>query len=312
VRLVALIVASVMAAPLLAACSGGGTTISATFDDVGDLQPRGSVQVADVRVGQIDKISLTNDFKARVKLSLNPGVKVPRASSALLRTTSLLGEKFIELRPDNPGNQPPYFHNGDVIPGSKSSQAPELEFIAEQAVNALGSVVASDIGTLVETGAEAFGGRAGELRSLVDELATISTTLAAKTQSITRIIDGLDRANATLAAGNGDIDTLLVNLADTTRVLADNRQRAVNALAQIGRLAGVQNEVLGKYRDDLDRQIKQVDAIVGVAAGQTDELGLLVDWLDRFATALPTVIPGDFTQVYLWVTLGALDPRVGT
>ena len=102
-----------------------------------------------------------------------------------------------------------------------------------------------------------------------------------------------------------------MNLADTTRVLAENRDRAVNALAQLSRLAAVQNEVLVKYRNDLDRQIKQADAIVSIAAGQTDELGLLVDWLDRFAVALPKVIPGDFTQVYLWVVPTPLDPRAG-
>ena len=220
---------------------------------------------------------------------------------ALLRTTSLLGEKFIELRPDDAPERPPYFRNGDTIPANKSSQAPELEFVAEQAVNALGSVVASDIGTLVQTGAEAFGGRTAELRSLVGELATISTTLAARTESITRIIDGLDQANSTLAAGSGDVNALLVNLADTTLVLADNRQRAVNALAQIGRLAGVQNEVLSKYRNDIDRQIKQLDVIVGVAAGQTGELGLLVDWLDRFATALTH---GDPRRLHPGVPLG--------
>ena len=81
-RLVALIAVAAVATPLLAACGGGGTTITATFDDVGDLQPRGSVQVADVR-GRADRQDLASrkDFRARVKLSLNPGVKVPRAST---------------------------------------------------------------------------------------------------------------------------------------------------------------------------------------------------------------------------------------
>jgi phospholipid/cholesterol/gamma-HCH transport system substrate-binding protein len=296
----------------LAGCSRGGTTITATFSDVGDLQRRGSVQVADVRVGQIAKISLTKDFKARVKLALNPGVKVPRDSSALLRTTSLLGEKFVELRPNGSPTATPSFKSGDVIPASHASEAPELEFVAEQAVMAVGSVVASDVATLVETGAQAFGGRGPTLKALVSELSTISTTFGSRTQAIARIIDGFDKTAAALAGGNGEIDQLLVNLADTTRILADNRDRAVNALAQLSRLAGVQNEVLTKYKADIDRQIKQVDAIVNVAAGQTSELGLLIDWLDRFTVAIPKVIPGDFTQVYLWLVPAQLDPRSGT
>ncbi|HZN12874.1 MAG TPA: MCE family protein [Acidimicrobiales bacterium] len=299
--------------PLLSGCSPrGGTSIVATFDDIGDLQTRGSVQVADVRVGQIGKITLTKDFHARVHLTLNHGVHVPRDSSALLRTTSLLGEKFIELRPNGDPTAQPYFRNGDTIPRAHTTEAPELEFVAEEAVTALGAVVASDIGTLVQTSAEAFGGRAPVLRSLINELSTISATFASRTNEIGRIIDGFDATAAALAGGKGEIDGLLVNLADTTRILADNRDRAVNALAQLSRLAAVQNEVLAKYRSDIDRQIKQVDAIVGVAVGQTSELSLLVDWLQKFAVAVPKVIPGDFTQVYAWIVPAQLDPRVGT
>jgi phospholipid/cholesterol/gamma-HCH transport system substrate-binding protein len=298
--------------PVLSACARGGTTITATFEDVGDLQRRGSVQVADVRVGQISGISLTKDFRARVRMTLNRGVKVPRDATALLRTTSLLGEKFIELRPNGSPTARPYFRGGDVIPATHVAQAPELEFVADQAVMAIGSVVASDVATLVETGAQAFGDRGPVLRTLINELATISSTFASRTDAIGRIIEGFDATASALAGGKDELDGLLVNLAETTRILADNRERAVNALAQLGRLAGVQNEVLAKYHADIDRQIKQVDAIVGIAAGQTKEIGLLVDWLERFTIALPKVIPGDFTQVYLWLVPAQLDPRVGT
>jgi phospholipid/cholesterol/gamma-HCH transport system substrate-binding protein len=308
-RSVAVLLAASGLAAVLAGCARGGTTIAATFEDVGDLQPRGSVQVADVRVGQIKKISLTKDFHARVTMTLNPGVDVPRDSNALLRTTSLLGEKFVELRPNGEPTARPFFRDGDVVPRSKVVIAPELEFVAEQAVTALGSVVASDLGTLVETSAQAFGGRGPVLHSLIGELATISASLASRTDAIGRIIDGFDKTAVALASGKGDLDGLLVNLADTTRILAENRDRAVTALDQLARLAGVQNEVLTKYRADIDRQIKQVDAIVNVAAGQTGELSLLVDWLDRFTVAIPKVIPNDFTQVYAWVVPAALDPR---
>jgi phospholipid/cholesterol/gamma-HCH transport system substrate-binding protein len=310
-RWIATALAAGALSPLLAGCARGATTIEATFDDVGDLQPRGSLQVADVRVGQIGKISLTKDFKARVTLKLNHGVKVPRNSMALLRTTSLLGEKFVELRPNGDPAKGPYFQSGDKVPRSQVAEAPELEFVAEQAVTAVGAVVASDLGTIVQTGAEAFGGRGPVLRSLIDELATISSTFASRTTAIAHIIDGFDATTAAIASGKGELDSLLVNLADTTRILAANRDRAVSALAELARLAGVQNEVLAKYRADIDRQIKQVDAIVGVAVGQTNELSLLVDWLDRFTVAIPKVVPGDFAQIYAWVVPAPLDPRAG-
>src|SRR4051795_8995553 len=86
-------IASVMT--LLSACGKGSYTVTATFDDVGDLQKSGGVQVADVRVGKISSISLTPDFRAKVNIAIDRSIHIPKNSDALVRTTSLLGEKFV-------------------------------------------------------------------------------------------------------------------------------------------------------------------------------------------------------------------------
>jgi phospholipid/cholesterol/gamma-HCH transport system substrate-binding protein len=293
---------------LLGACGGdGGFVVSAVFDDVGDLQSRHSVQVADVRVGEIRSVHLTDDFHAEVRMAIKPGQKIPRNSVALLRTTSLLGEKFIELRPKGDPAAGPFLRDGDVL--DETAEAPELEFVAEQAITVLGAVVTSDVAGVVRTGAEAFGGRGDDLHALIQDLSAISASLASRTDEIQRIIDGLDTTTSTLAANGDDLASMLTNLATATQVLADNRQRAITALDQLSRLARVQNDVLVKYRSDLDRQIKQVDVILGVAAGQTTELSLLLDWLDKFVAGTPKVIPGDFAQVYGWFIPQPQDGR---
>jgi phospholipid/cholesterol/gamma-HCH transport system substrate-binding protein len=307
-RRLALLAVLAALTPGLAACSSGGYEITATFDDVGDLQTRGGVQIADVRVGSITKIELTDGFKARVKIHVRKSVRVPRDSQALLRTTSLLGEKFIELRPKGEPDAGPYLRDGDVL--QDTAEAPELEFVAQETVSVLGAITAGDVATLIRTGAEGFGGREAELRSLIDDISTISTTFAEKTRTIQSLIDGLDRTSATLAQGSGDLAKLLDNLAITTKVLSDNRDRVINSLDKLARLARVQNVSLDKYRTDIDRQIKQLAAIVAVAADSTGEVRTLLDWIDRFFAGLPEIIPSDFTQVYMWAIPCAQDPRV--
>src|SRR5437763_5916875 len=272
-----------LAMTLLTACGQGSYTVTATFDDVGDLQKSGSVQVADVRVGKISSISLTPDFRAKVTMSVAKSAHVPKSSEALVRTTSLLGEKFIELRPLGPPPQAPYRADGDTV--TRTQEAPELEFVADSAIELLSSVNSNSLATLVQTGAEAFGGRGPELQRLISDLSSISGTLASRTQQITTIIDNLDRGAQTLAGGTEDLKSLLTNLATTTRILSDNRQQAIDAIGQLSRLAAVQNEVLSKYRNDMDRQIKQVDAILQVAGTQTKQLGDVVDFLNQFVYA---------------------------
>ena len=294
-------------ASLLGACGDDGFVVEAVFDDVGDLQGRHSVQMADVRVGEIKSVRLTDDFRAEVRMTIKPGLRIPKDSVALLRTTSLLGEKFVELRPSGDPGLGPYLRDGDVI--ERTAEAPELEFVAQEAITVLGAVVSTDLAGLIETGAEAFGGRGTELHALIEDLAAISASLASRTDEIQRIIDGLDGTTATLAASSSDLATLLTNLSTATQVLADNRQRAITALDQLSRLARVQNDVLVQYRADIDRQIGQVDRVLAVAAGETAELSLLVDWLDKFVTATPKLIPGDFAQVYGWFIPVPQDTR---
>ena len=307
-RAATVLLATAIVATSLAACGGDdGYVVRATFDDVGDLQARHSVQLADVRIGEIRSVRLTKDFRADVTMTIHRGRNVPKDSVALLRTTSLLGEKFIELRPNSDPGAGPYLEDGDRL--TDTDEAPELEFVAQEAIGVLGSVVATDVAGLIESGAAAFGGRGDDLNALITDLAGISRTLASRTDEIQRIIDGLDATTVTLAASSGEIADLLTNLATTTQVLADNRQRALTALEQLSRLARVQNDLLVTYRADIERQIQQVDEILVVAAGQTAELSLLLDWLEKFVVATPTVIPGDFAQVYGWFIPEPEDPR---
>lgn len=301
IRRLGLVVTGVL---VLASCAlpgnvTGSREISATFDDVGDLVVGHSVQVADVRIGSITEVELTDDFRAEVTMSIQDGIFVPRESLALLRTTSLLGEKFIELRPLNQENPMAGTDlvDGDVI--ATTAEAPELEFVAESAADLLGAVVASDLATLVETGAVAFGGRAAELTTVVDGLSTIAATLADQTDELVRIISALDGATATLAAGSSDIGALLDNLADTAVVLADNRQVAVDALEDLTRLAEVQNDlVFEPYLATVDSQVKQADAILAELARDQAQIGELLFWLHEFAVKIPLAAPEDFAQVY--------------
>ena len=306
-----LLVAVLAAAALAAGCSlpgriEGPVELTATFSDVGDLVPGHSVQVADVRVGSVMGIELNEDYEAEVRMSLKDGLELPANSRAILRTTSLLGEKFIEIRVPEEGAADDVLQDGDTI--EQTEQAPELEFVAEEAVDVLAGVAANDLAAMIETGGIGFAGRAVELGRLIEDLATVSSTLADQTGSIVTIIDGLGRATSTLAGGDERIDTLLLNLSRTTEVLADNRELTLQTLRDLTRLAEAQNDlVLEPHREDLERQIQQLDAILALVAERRGEVATLVDWLDQFVQRAPLGIPDDFAQIYAWFDFAPLE-----
>jgi phospholipid/cholesterol/gamma-HCH transport system substrate-binding protein len=309
IRLVAALASLTLIAVNLSGCGGGGTKLTVYFDDSGDLQSRGGVQVADVRVGTIGKINLTKDFRSKVELKLKPGVRIPKNSQALLRTTSLLGEKSVELRALGNPTQGPFLANGDTV--TNSAQAPELEYVAQSAIQLLGGVNATSIASLVDTGAQGFGNRGPQLRALIVDLNQISATLASRTTAIGQVIDNLDRATTTLAGGSQDLSALLVNLAHTSQILADNRQQAVTALAALTHLATASDYSLQKYGSDIDREIKQVDVIAAAVAKAAAEVGNVFDWAAKFVQATPTIIRNDYTQIFMWAVPAPYDARSG-
>lgn len=76
-----------------------GFLLYATFDEVGGLKPRAPVSIAGVTVGQVDRIELDPELRARVTLNVDPSLELPTDSSAGIRTSGLLGDQFIALEP---------------------------------------------------------------------------------------------------------------------------------------------------------------------------------------------------------------------
>ena len=86
---------------------GGGKpaqakTYELMFDSALGLQRDNMVTVAGVRVGVVEDISIDGE-KARVRIAVQPSLKVFADASAALRARTLLGEKYIDLKAGTPG-----------------------------------------------------------------------------------------------------------------------------------------------------------------------------------------------------------------
>ncbi len=86
-------------------------TIYATFSDVSGLNPNTPVKVAGVDIGKVKSIGLRNG-KAVVALSIYKKYKIPSNSVAVIKSKSLLGEKYLEIEF---GNSNRYLTDGGFI-----------------------------------------------------------------------------------------------------------------------------------------------------------------------------------------------------
>ena len=96
----------------------GGLTLYADFDETGGLKTRAPVDIAGVKVGQVDSITLDKDYRARVKLSLESGLKLPDDTTASIVTAGVLGDRYISLQV---GGDSKYLKSGDEIRFTESA-----------------------------------------------------------------------------------------------------------------------------------------------------------------------------------------------
>ena len=76
----------------------GGYEVQAMFGNCNGLRAGCPVVLAGVEVGRVKKIQL-QDYEASVSLSIKPGLVLQKDVIASIRTSGLIGEKFIELTP---------------------------------------------------------------------------------------------------------------------------------------------------------------------------------------------------------------------
>lgn len=100
--------------------AGETYTVYAYFNDAGGLAPRGRVAMAGVKVGQIREVSLEQEtFQARVVIDISADVdNIPADSSAIIRTSGLLGEQYIDI---SPGGDPDSLADGDTFYETQSA-----------------------------------------------------------------------------------------------------------------------------------------------------------------------------------------------
>jgi len=101
---------------------GGGDyyAVTASFDSVSGLKPGARVEVAGVEVGKVDRIVLDTKSgdRALTFLKIKNGVNITDDVIASVRTSGIIGDKFIKLRP---GGSEKMLKNNDKIRETESA-----------------------------------------------------------------------------------------------------------------------------------------------------------------------------------------------
>lgn len=271
-RRLALAISLVIMALTVAACSGGdGPTVRALFDDVADLVPRAAVKIADVPVGTVKSIELTEDLRAMVTMELYADVRLPATVRAELRKTAVLGERYVQLVPDLAAGG--VFEDGSVVQDTRF--VPELEELVGSGTELLAAVSADKLAAAIEAGAEGLDGRGTSFGAIIDDLGTIVDGYASNSEDLVGLIDGLEQFLGKVGPQAELHGAAFEELAQATTVLAAEDQRLLDALEQVRTLSAEGASIMRTHRERLDRGFQRWAAILSEIARHSESLDRL-------------------------------------
>lgn len=280
--------------------------VTVEFDDVLELVPQSLVKVNDVSVGTVtDIVVAPQSWNAIVTVELADSVELPANATARVRTTSLLGEKFVALAVPETEPARGRLADGDRIPIERTSRATEVEEVLGALSLLLNGGGVAQIRTIAAELNRALEGNEPEIRALLTDLETLVSGLEERKGEITRALDGVNRLSGTLAGQRQQIATALDGLPAGLGVLADQRTQLVGMLEALEALSGVAVETVNRSREDvladleLLRPTLQALAVAGEDVPNALELIATFPFTDGAADAFK----GDYANLFVDIDL---------
>lgn len=274
----------------------GGTEIIASFEQVGDLVEAATVQSSDVKIGLITEIELDeSDWHAQVTMCLNEGEKIPADSEAIVRTTSLLGEKFVDLHPNSIGA--PYLEDGDILDVDQTSKATELEDVFASLAQILGTGNLEEINRFTAAQAKVLGENSTELREVLGRLHQFTDTLVSRKGDIASSLDSLDDVSRFALGNTATLQRFLDSFGEASGVLADQKEGLQQLLVSLDRFTEVAIRLLDATDEGLTDQFGKLRPVLRTVVANSGNLTRAIKTLATFSDWFPETMPGDYLQL---------------
>jgi phospholipid/cholesterol/gamma-HCH transport system substrate-binding protein len=294
----------------------GSFTIQAQLPDVDRLQPNSRVRVNDVTVGSVTRIE-RQDWHALVTLKLNGDVVLPANATASLGQTSLLGSLHIELAA--PTDTPPEgrLHRGSLIPLSAGKAYPSTEQTLAAASVLLNNGGLGQVQDITRALSTAFGGREGDLRSLLSQLHTFIGRVNDQTDDIIKATDSLNRLVDQFAAQKPVIDKGLDTIPVALTVLNKERDNLINAVTELGKFSALAADSVNQTQTSLVQELKDLGPVLESLGNAGKSITRSLNLITTFPFAkdsLTNWFRGDYANVSLIIdlTLSRIDAALFT
>jgi phospholipid/cholesterol/gamma-HCH transport system substrate-binding protein len=252
----------------------------ATFSTAGQgLGARSDVKIHGVNIGQVKHVTLRNG-RARVKMEINRGQKVPVDSSAVIRPKTLFGEKFIDINPGAQEATGPFLRGGQTITNTLGGF--ELERVLSDAYPILNAIRPEDLTVVLDTLAKGGEGEGTAVNRALDNFRKVADVQAAHDADTRQFLDDLANLSQTLADHAGDVVGAASSLNSALPAINQRGDEVTSVLQQLSRLSNDVADVLDANRTFQDKAVVEGGQSLALLAGRSKEIGPLLTGLRQY------------------------------
>jgi phospholipid/cholesterol/gamma-HCH transport system substrate-binding protein len=281
-------------------------TVKAHFKDVLDLVPQSGVKVNEVPVGRVEDIQLAPDgWTAEVTMRVNGDVRLPANALAMLRQSSLLGEKYVELSAPPPDEASGKLGDNAVIPIARTNRNTDIEEVLGALSMLLNGGGVEQLQNITQELNAALEGNEPDLKATLSNVDELVSTLDASKSEITRAIDGVNQLAGTLATEKDQLAGAIDSLGPGLQVLNGQRTQLVTMLQSLDSLSTVAVNTVNASQADIVADLKALTPALQKLgeAGSDLPKALQLLFTIPFSDEAVNGVKGDYFNLYAKIDL---------
>ena len=273
------------------------TTIryQALFSDAGGLALGNDVTVSGIKVGSVSGMSLQRG-DVLVTFTVNGKIQLGSASTAHIRTGSLLGQRVLTVESAGSGNLPPM----TVIPVSRTSSPYSLSEAVGDLTTDVAGTNTDTLNQSLDTLSATLNQIAPQLGPAFDGVTRLSQTLNGRNQTLGELLKGAADVTGILSERSQQLNTLILNANDLLSMLVARRQAIVRLLASTSAVAKQLSGLVHDNEAKLAPSLRKINSVTAMLEKNRDNLAKALPGLAKYEiTSGETVSSGFYYNPFI-------------
>ena len=275
----------------------GRYTIAAVFNDVTGLLNNDPVTLAGVTIGKVTGQRVEKGL-AVVDLSIDNGVRLPRATRVEIRYRNLLGLRVVNLDPGDAGA--PFLRADDRIPREQTTGPLDLDIVFNALKPLLTGINGGDINTISKALVVSFAEHKDDIDAVLADTATFLGTLASKNVQIGSLVDNVGTVATAVAGEREQLQRLLSSFARVSETLAGDSSQLDRTLVNLNVATGELGRLIKDNRGSLERDLDDLAEVLELVMRHQGDLKQITMNLDDILRATLKVMSfGEWANLYV-------------